>query len=132
MKTKSILALVVMLSAALATQAQSFEPAVKILPTGEKGILKVVYAHDAQSNVDVKFLGENGLLVWDRIKSESFSKGFTKKYNVRNIREKSFAIEISSAEMTVRYKMIKSKDGSAYVPYLESTTLNHPLVASIN
>jgi len=132
MKTKSILALVVMLSAALATQAQAFEPAVKILPTGEKGILKVVYAHDAQSNVDVKFLGENGLLEWDRIKADSFSKGFSKKYNVRNIREKSFSIEISAADLTVRYKMIKSQDGSAYVPHLESTTYNHPLVASIN
>ena len=132
MKIKSILALVVMLSAALATQAQALEPAVKILPTGEAGILKVIYAHEAQSNVDVKFLGESGLIQWDRIKADSFSKGFSKKYNVRNIREKSFSIEVSSADQTVRYKMIKSKDRNAFLPYLESVTYNHPMVASIN
>lgn len=131
MKTKSILALVVMLSAAFATNAQSIEPAVKILPAGEKGMLKVLYAYDAQDNVDVKFIGENGLLKSDRIKAGSFSKGFSKKYDVRRIKDKSFWVEVSSAELTVRYKLIEGKDGN-FIPYLEKTTYNHPMVATIN
>ena len=131
MKTKSILALVVMLSAAFATNAQLIEPAVKFLPAGEKGLLKVLYAHDTQSNVDVKFLGENGLLKADRIKAGSFSKGFSKKYDVSRIKAKSFWVEISSADLTVRYKMIETKDGQ-FVAYLEKTIYNHPLVAAIN
>lgn len=132
MKTKSILAgLVILLSAAFTTHAQLIEPAVKILPGSEKGQLKVIYAYNSQNAVDVKFLGENGLLKSDRIQAGSFTNGFSKRYDVSRIKAKSFWIEVSSADLSVRYKMIESKDGK-FVPYLEKTTINHPMVAAIN
>lgn len=132
MKTKSILAgLVIMLSTAFSTKAQSPESAVRILPAAEKGMLKVLYAQKSESAVSVKFLGENGILKADRIKAGSFEKGFSKKYDVSRIKYRIFWVEVSSADLTVRYKMVASKEG-AFTPYLESTTYNHPLVAAIN
>lgn len=133
MKTRSIIlsGLVVMLSAAF-TNAQSLEPAVKILPAAEKGMLKILYAASTEKAVDVKFISENGLIKSDRIKAGSFQKGFTKKYDVSGIKANAFWVEVSSNEMTVRYKLIESKDRQSFVPYLEKTTYNHPLVAAIN
>lgn len=135
MKTKSIIVsgLVVMLSVIFgAASAQVIEPAVKILPAAGKGVLKVLYAYDSDNAVEVKFLSENGLIKSDKIKAGSFQKGFSKKYDVSGIKSKSFWVEVISSEITVRYKMIESKDRKSFVPYLEKTTYNHPLVATIN
>ena len=135
MKTRSILlsGLVVMLSAAFtAANAQLDEPAVKILPSVEKGIIKVLYAIDSDKAVEVKFLNESGLITLDKIKAGSFNKGFLKKYDISRIDGKSFWVEVSSADLTVRYKMIKSKERKSFIPYLEKTTYNHPMVATIN
>jgi hypothetical protein len=134
MKTRLILSgLVVMLSAAFTTaNAQLDEPAVKVLPSSEKGIVKVLYAIDSDKAVEVKFLSENGLITSDKIKAGSFKNGFSKKYDISRIKAKSFWVEVSSADLTVRYKMIESKERKAFIPYLEKTTYNHPLVATIN
>lgn len=131
MKTKSILAGLVIMLTAFSARAQSIESNVKILPASEKGMLKVHYVQESEGAVTVKFLGENGILKTDRIKAGTFSKGFSKKYDVSRINERTFWVEVSSADLTVRYKMVGSKDGS-FIPYLESTTYTRPLVAAIN
>jgi hypothetical protein len=132
MKTKSILVgLVITFSTAFSTKAQSPESAVRILPAAEKGMLKVLYAQKSESAVSVRFLGENGILKADRIKAGTFENGFSKKYDVSRIKDRIFWLEVSSADLTVRYKMVGSKEG-AFTPFLESTTYNHPLVAAIN
>ena len=133
MKTKLIFA--GMLTAVLAAwtgNAQNLEePAIKILPAIEEGKLKLLYARDAQHAVEVKFIGENGLLQSDRIKAGTFQNGFIKKYDVSRIKEKNFWVEVSSNNLKVRYKVV-AKDQKTFVPYLEQTTYSHPMVAAIN
>lgn len=133
MKTKLLLAgLITFMTAGITTAQPQDEPAVKILPAAEVGTLKVVYGYDSRSTVEVRFIGESGLLKTDRIKAGTFNKGFLKKYDVRRIKDNSFWVEISSAELKVRYKMVSSADGKSFIPHLEQTTYNHPLVAAIN
>lgn len=134
MKTKVILAgMIIAVLAAWTVNAQApDEPSIRILPAAEQGKVKLVYARDSRSNVDVRFMDESGLLKSDRIKAGSFEKGFIKKYDVSRIKNKSFWMEVRSADLTVRYKLVESRDGKSFVPYLEQTTYNHPLVATIN
>ncbi len=136
MKIQTIIAagLLVILSTTVATtNAQSFdEPAVKILPTNQKGILKVLYAYDANQSVKITFFNDKGLILSDEVKGESLSNGFSKKYDVRNITSESFWIEVASDNISVTYKLTESMDRKTYVPFLEKTTYSHSLVASNN
>ena len=109
---------------------QAGEPLVKILPTDEKGVLKVLYAYDTNQAVEVKFLNDEGVLTHDKIKANTFQNGFSKKYNVRNISSRNFWIEVSSPNLTVTYKMTQSKDRKSFVPFLEKTTYSNSLIAS--
>ncbi|MBL7852423.1 MAG: hypothetical protein JNN04_16075 [Cyclobacteriaceae bacterium] len=133
MKKKIILlaGFVIALTASAAVYAQSVDPAVKILPAAEQGTLKVVYARQAAQTVTVKFIDENGLLKTDRIKPGSFNQGFLKKYDVSRIKSGKFWIEVSADDLIVRYRLVQDQNGR-YVPYLEQTIYNHPLVATIN
>jgi hypothetical protein len=117
---------------AIAHAQQVTEPPVKILPTTEKGILKVLYAFDMDKSVEVKFFDKDRVLVLDRIKGKSQSNGFTKKYDVRNLKSEDLWVEISSPSIDVTYKLILSADGHTYEPLLEKTTYNHLMVAAKN
>lgn len=134
MKTRNLFAGIVWMfaTAGIASAQPIDEPAVKILPAAEQGMLKVLYGYDARGTVEVRFIGENGLLKSDRIKAGSFEKGFLKKYDVRRIKDKNFWVEVRSANLVVRYKMVGSEDGKSFMPQLEQTTYNHPTVAAIN
>ena len=136
MKSKSIIlaGLVTILSLAfVSVNAQlASEPAVKILPTNEQGILKVLYAYDTDQSVEVRFLDDDGLITSDKIKAAKTAHGFSKKYNVRNIKSGTFWIEVKAANVSVIYKVTGSSDGKAYTSALEKATFNYPSVASIN
>jgi len=134
MKNKTIIiaSLVTLFSASIfsVNAQQTTEPSVKILPTEEKGVLKVLYAYDTDQPVEVKFLTEDGTLTRDKIKASAFQNGFSKKYDVRNITSKFFWIEVSSSNLIVTYKMTESKDRKSYEPTLEKTTYNTLVAAN--
>lgn len=134
MKTRTIIIASVMtlFSASFfgASAQQAGEPPVKILPTDDQGVLKVLYAYDTDQAVEVKFLNEDGVLTRDKIKANTFQNGFSKKYDVRNISSRNFWIEVSSPSLMVTYKMTESNDRRAYVPILEKTTYNTLVAAN--
>lgn len=132
MKTKAILLAGLFIIVGAAHAQQILEPSVRILPTAEKGILKVLYAYNTGQSVSVKFFNEDGLLLSDRIKANTFQNGFMKKYDVRKIESKSFFVEISSARMSVTYKMTESKERKDFIPVLEKTSFMYPTTASSN
>jgi hypothetical protein len=132
MKTKAILLAGLFLIFGAAQAQEIFEPAVKILPTSEKGILKVLYAYPTGQSVSVKFFNNDGVLLSDRINANTFQHGFSKKYDVRQIGSKVFFVEVSSAKMSVVYKMTESKDRNEFIPVLENATYMNPKVASSN
>lgn len=133
MKTKlTILAGIVTALLTVATvNAQSNEPAVKILPTAEEGIIKVLYAYNTDEIVHVSFYNEEGEFATDNVKAREFTKGFFKKYDINNITGNTFWIEVKAANLTATYKMTKSAKGT-FVPLLEKTTYNHEVIAANN
>ena len=134
MKTQSIiLAGLLMISGIVAAQAQEInEPAVKILPTTKRGIIKVLYAYNSGQSVLVKFFNEDGVLLTDKIKGKEFNNGFIKKYDVRNIATETFFVEISSETMSFIYKLTASADGKDLTPVLENASYKYPAVAARN
>jgi len=129
MKIQSIFALglIAILSSAIITanaQSQN-EPAIKILQTSQKGILKVLYAYGndhSNQSVKVKFFNNDEVIKSDEIKQGTFENGFLKKYDTHLMSPNNFWIEVSAANVSVIYKL--SNDGS-FAPILEKTTFNY-------
>jgi hypothetical protein len=138
MKTQSIILAGLLMIFATVAQAQEInEPAVKILPTSESGILKVIYAYNTGQSVQVKFFTDDGVLFSDAIKAKAFKNGFSKKYDLRNIatnnvESKPFFVEVSTETMSVIYRLADSEDGKGLVPVIENATYRYPAVASRN
>ena len=133
MKTQSIIIVVLVMLFGAAAQAQELnEPAIKILPTSQQGILKVLYAYNSGQPVLVKFSDENTVLFSDKIKANSFEKGFSKKYDVRQISAKTFYVEVSSETITATYRLTRSEDSDVLTPFLENVSYQYPPVASRN
>lgn len=133
MKKSIIIAgLVTLFSTSLfnAMAQQASEPAVRILPTNKEGIIKVLYAYDSDQPVEIKFISEGEVLTCDKVKGQTFQHGFSKKYDVRNVKSKNFWVEVSSPSLMVTYKMTESNDRKSYVPILEKTTYNTLVAAN--
>jgi len=107
------------------------EPPVKILPTTQQGILKVLYASETGKGVEVRFYNEDKTLILDKIKGVRDPNGFIKKYDISRLKSEDFWVEVSSADMDVTYRIIPSGDGT-FNPVLEKTTYNHPMVVAKN
>jgi len=134
MKTSHLAStLLLLLVSAIATvaYAQPGDLPVKVLPTTQKGIVKILYASEANQPVEIKFFNDGGLIGSDKIKGKSFPNGFSKKYDVRQVKSGDIWVEVSSAQMAVTYRLVL-KDGQQFEPLLEKTTYNHTLVAANN
>lgn len=131
MKTRSIIVagLVVLFSTVFfASNAQTTNPAIKVLPTTKEGVVKLLVVGASEGAVDVKFYNEEGLVESDEIKTDN--EGFNKKYDVRQIMGRGFVMEVTASGTSVTYKLGKSN--GKLIPYLVKTTYTYPMVASNN
>lgn len=131
MNTKTIILGVVVAALSLFTlnasaQAPDLAPA-KVV-SAKNDMIKLIYSHPAESSVEVKFLDSDGLIKRERIKAQSFEKGFAKTYKVERLSDDDFWVEIKSQDMTVTYKMTSTQKG-IWSAELEKSTY-HPVVAS--
>jgi hypothetical protein len=134
MKTKTtfiatLLFLGAMSFATVKSHAQG-DPAIKILPTSQRGVLKVLYAYPNAKPVFIEFADNSGVLVNDKIK-KAYTKGFSKKYDLNNLQPGNYWVTITSPEVTVTYKLSRSKE-TKWVSTLEKATYKEPLVATNN
>lgn len=128
MKTRFTLAIAFALGMVTFANAQT-EPAIKILPTLEDGIVKLMYAYPHDNTVQVKFYNRDGVLASDRVKPSKSEAGFMKKYDLSRLSTGTYWVEISSPEVSVTYKLTARKD-SKWIPSLQESSINHVLVAS--
>lgn len=137
MKTKLTLTLfgiLALISGSLYAQtndALTVSEGVKILPTSKSGVIKVMHAFASESNVSIKFITRDGEVGSDQIAKNSYDKGFTKKYDVSKINGADFWIEVKSAEGSVTYHIVPTKNKKTFDAYLEGISYNH-VIASNN
>ncbi|HYF67288.1 MAG TPA: hypothetical protein VD884_04090 [Ohtaekwangia sp.] len=132
MKPRIILLLAALICfASIQSVAQSpDETRVKILRTDQPGIIRLVYAKKINDHVAITFRTKRGNVSSDRIKGNNYPKGFSKRYDVREISSHEFWIEITSPEMTTIYHIIPSDKGEKFTAHLEKTIYNHVLIAT--
>lgn len=133
MKTKIlalgvIVAALSMLSVKVSKAQALAEPSVKVMASNEDQV-KLIYGYAGAHDVDVKFIGSDGLIETDHISGKDFDNGFIKRYNVKNLRGKAFWVEVESAELSVLYRLTPARNGK-WSAALEKTTFNYPTVAS--
>jgi len=131
MKTRSIIVagLVVLFSTVFfASNAQSTNPEIKVLPTTKEGVVKLLVVGASNESVDVQFFNQDGLVGTDAIKTDG--AGFNKKYDIRRVMNSGLTMEVTAAGTSVIYKLAKSK--GKLTPYLVKTTYTYPMVASNN
>jgi hypothetical protein len=121
MKTNFLLIAVVV---AMLTSVTSFsqtpnDPKVKILPSADRDILKVLFVSEINEPVTVTFFKGSEIVATDKISGRSYSKGFLKKYDVGSINDKDFTIEVKSAHQSATYKVIPSISSGGFVAQLE-------------
>ncbi|GAA0892018.1 hypothetical protein GCM10009122_16970 [Fulvivirga kasyanovii] len=90
---------------AMAQDQQNSQIGAKILPTGEKGLVKLLYVNPGEKQVSVNFYGEKGLLFNEKIKSNQFKNGFVKYYDLKSLKPGKYWVEIADSEISVRYEM---------------------------
>jgi hypothetical protein len=131
MKTKTtiVAGLVVLLSTVFfASNAQSTNPEIKVLPTTKEGVIKLLVVGASNEAVDVKIYSTDGLVKSDAIKNDS--EGFNKRYDVRQIMDRGFLMEVTAAGTSVTYQLGRSN--GKLIPYLTKQTKTYPIMASNN
>jgi hypothetical protein len=131
MKSKSILLLIgLMVCATILATAQSTDDSrIKILRTEKSGVIKVMHALDTDTPVLVRFTNDQGIVGEDKIDGD-FPKGVLRRYDLTNIFDKSFRIEVKSQNVDVTYKITPSKDRKTFIAFLEKVEHHSQLVAS--
>lgn len=131
MKTKVLTLLIVALgSFAIVAKAQTqTESTIKVLPTCTPGTIKVLHAASVEKPVSITFLNADGKISSDRI-TGSFPKGVMKRYDVSNITDSNFLVEVTSKDVTVTYRVTASKDRKKHTPMLEKVEYHNQFVAS--
>lgn len=115
------------------TNAQELNAShVRILPTSLPGVIKLHYPIETNEPLDVTFLTTDGVVGTDRV-TGSFPSGFSRRYDVRKIKDRDFWMLINSERMSVTYRIVRGKDKKKFTPFLEKSTYNNqPLVRANN
>jgi|SRR5688572_25307508 len=107
------------------------EPLVKITPTANPHILKVIYGAETFGPLNVKFITRSGVVGSDKIEVGSYPTGISKRYDFKYINESDFWIEVTSPQMSVTYRISPLRNGG-FTPYLEKATYYQAVVRRNN
>ncbi len=132
MKTKTIIFGIVIAaisSISISVKAQVNQPEIRIVPVDDPDVIKLIYGYNNKKVVEVTFTeANNTTILTDKINGNNIKGGFQKKYNMRNLTVDEFWVEVTSSDLSARYKVAHDKNGR-WSAQLEKTTYNYPIVA---
>lgn len=98
------------------------ETAVKILPSGDAGLLKLLYVNAGEKKVEVKMYDENGLLFKEDVRGNRFkgTDGFIKFYNISELKPGTYWLEVTDSQRSVKHEMSMTEDGTMWVNYWDN------------
>lgn len=105
---------------------------VKILPSGDEGVIKLLFAMKTDETVDVKFYADGGMVKSDRITGGPYEKGLMKRYDVSAIDDRDYWVEVTSANIKVTYRVHPNRDRKTFTPHLESVIFTNAALAKRN
>lgn len=111
----------------VAAVAQSPDSKIKIYQS-EPGIIKVIYAMELTSPLEVKFLNGDRIDTIDKIKG-NHPKGILKRYDVHRFKD-DFTVVLTTDNMTTSYLVSVSKDRKRVTAVPMQTTYRYEAVAS--
>jgi hypothetical protein len=103
---------------------------VKLLPSRDGSVIKLLFAMKTQETVDVKFFADGGMVKRDRISGGPYEKGVMKRYDVSGINHKDYWVEVTSGNLKITYRVRPSRDRKTFSPQLESATFTNIAVAA--
>lgn len=109
-KILAILLLVVSVSAMAATEPSKTEAVAKILPSGNRDLLKLLYFNPGEKQVKIKFYGTKGTIYKEKISDSQFKDGFIKFYDVSTLEPGNYWVEIADSERKVTYNVTFTKE----------------------
>lgn len=128
--TQTLSALAVATMMAISVNAQVSEGSrVKILPSGDEGVIKLLFAMKTDETVNVKFYADGGLVKSDRITGGPYEKGLMKKYDVSAIDHRDYWVEVTSSNIKVTYRVHPNRDSKTFTPHLESVIFSKMALA---
>ena len=131
--THTLTAFAIVTMMAFSVNAQQIDPSrVKILPSREGGIIKLLFAMETNETVDLKFFADGGMVKRDQITGGPFEKGVMKRYDVSGINNKDYWVEVTSGNLKVTYRVRPNRDRKTFSPQLESATFTNVAVAAKN
>lgn len=108
-------------------QDQLNQPVAKVLPAKGKDVIKLLVADNPGKTVSVKFYNREGVLGTDEV-TGSDASGFVKKYNLFQIADRNFWMEVRTESATFTY--IITKDANGIVAELREATHTYPVLAA--
>ncbi len=115
--------------AAMATDPVKGSPEVRILPS-QAGMLKVLYVNAHEKTVHVKIIGQEGLLINDKVKLSKDDNGFIKLYNLKKLDAGTYWIEISDPSMVVKYEITYQNNQMVWAHYWDGMMPANEALAS--
>lgn len=116
-KILAVLILVAGIStASMATDPKKKDVAIKILPSGKAGLVKLLYVNPDEKAAVVTLHSANGVIFTETVRSSRFNKGFIKLYDVSMLKSGTYWLEVQDSELSVKYELAL-KDGNMWVNY---------------
>ncbi len=89
---------------------------VKILPT-KAGMVKILYVNSHEKKVNVKIIGQEGLVIKDKVKLTEDDNGFLRSYNLKQLEPGTYWIEISDSSTAVKYQVTYQNNQIVWAKY---------------
>src|SRR5687768_7431134 len=113
-------------------QAQDLhETLVKIVPTANPGIIKIIYGAETLGPVSISFVTNKGEVGSDKIKVGSYPTGISKRYNIKSISDRGFWVKVSSPQLSVTYR-VSPLDNGSFTTTLEKASYYQAIVRRNN
>lgn len=109
---------------------QQQEPVVKVLPSAEAGLVKLLYVNNEQKQVNITFYDADGMIIKDKIKAKKFEGGFVKMYDLSELDPGKYWVKIADSNTEVKYEIIHSTEKPVIASYWNNSLSTEKIIAS--
>ncbi|MEQ8928050.1 MAG: hypothetical protein RLO81_19690 [Fulvivirga sp.] len=117
MKTQLATIALALISSVSAMAQTSTSVTARILPHNEKGFVRLLITDHNNKPVVVRFKSGNTLISKNKINTSKKEEGFTKLYDIRNLKEGNYTLEIENNDEVITYNFTTDGDLPVWTQY---------------